>query len=345
MDPQEYGIGDKAYIGCPELICEFKKTKTKKVLMAAELEHNLILQHYRGRNEHMVGECVDGKEALCGKWRGNYSLICAIVKLTVHMSTLQERMKGPRYDVYGPWPHFPGAGMPQSAADPAAQAIPATPVAAAVGASESRKPSVGDVWFVPAFLWPNIQPGNTEYGLGWLGSVLRLPASAVPSVVFRCRGEISNACMQMDAFIRYCKFIVVAASSTGAASSAGAAWSGGVASSAGASDGDVSPDDDFTDDDDDYYADIPPWHQRHPPPITGAYSALTHTHTHCSRAHCSWVQARQQQVTTMVVLMRTVTVCHHRHHGLLLLRCRSDKYDLWCLCRQRLQRRLTLRRW
>jgi hypothetical protein len=54
MDPQEYGIGDKAYLGCPELICEVKKTKTKKVLSQGELEFNLTLQHYRGRNEHSV---------------------------------------------------------------------------------------------------------------------------------------------------------------------------------------------------------------------------------------------------------------------------------------------------
>ena len=32
--------------------------------------------------------------------------LSAVMRLTVHMSTLQERMKGPRYDVYGPWPHW-----------------------------------------------------------------------------------------------------------------------------------------------------------------------------------------------------------------------------------------------
>ena len=106
MHPHEYGIGDKAYVGCAELVCEVKKSKKKKVLSADEHEWNLTLQHYRGRNEHMVKEVVQGKEALNSKWRGSYALICAVAKLTVHMTTLQERMKGPHYDVYGPWPHF-----------------------------------------------------------------------------------------------------------------------------------------------------------------------------------------------------------------------------------------------
>jgi hypothetical protein len=47
---------------------------------------------------------VDGRMALCTKWRGSFSLLAAIMKIAVHMVGLEERMKGPRYDVFGPWP-------------------------------------------------------------------------------------------------------------------------------------------------------------------------------------------------------------------------------------------------
>jgi hypothetical protein len=180
-----------------------KKTKTKKVLSQGELEFNLTLQHYRGRNEHSVSECVNGKEALCTAWRGSYSLICAITKLTVHMTTLQERMKGPKYDVYGPWPHFPNAGAPQ-----------ATPPAAASSshpAAPASKPHVGEVWFVPARLWPRLTPGRTAHGSGWLGHILRLKPGPSPSVLFRCEGETSVAEMCMKAFATDCIFVRAAA--------------------------------------------------------------------------------------------------------------------------------------
>ena len=106
MHPREYGIADKAYVGCPELVCEFKKTKKLPNLTSEMKEFNLILQFYRGRGEHSIAEIVQGRDALHTTWRGSYALLSAVTRLTVHMSTLQERMKGPRYDVYGPWPHW-----------------------------------------------------------------------------------------------------------------------------------------------------------------------------------------------------------------------------------------------
>ena len=45
------------------------------------------------------------RKTLSTKWRGPYSLIAAIMKISAHMVGLQERMRGPRYDVFGPWDH------------------------------------------------------------------------------------------------------------------------------------------------------------------------------------------------------------------------------------------------
>ena len=36
-----------------------------------------------------------------------FSLLACIMKIVAHMVGLQERMNGPRYDVFGPWPHAP----------------------------------------------------------------------------------------------------------------------------------------------------------------------------------------------------------------------------------------------
>ena len=103
IKPWEYGLGDKAYVGEPQIITEFKGNN----LTAAQHEFNLTLQHYRGRVEHLIGELVLQRKTLNTKWRGSYSLLAAIMKISAHMVGLQERMKGPRYDVFGPWPVCP----------------------------------------------------------------------------------------------------------------------------------------------------------------------------------------------------------------------------------------------
>ena len=100
IKPWEYGLGDKAYVGERQVITEWKG----KNLPADKVNFNLSVQHYRGRVEHLISEVVSGRKALCTRWRGSFTLLAAIMKITAHMVGLQERMKGPRYDVYGPWP-------------------------------------------------------------------------------------------------------------------------------------------------------------------------------------------------------------------------------------------------
>ena len=103
IKPWEYGLGDKGYVGCPQIITEWKGRN----LTPQQREFNTTVQHYRGRVEHLISEVVNGREALCTRWRGSLSLLAAIMKIAVHMVGLQERMKGPRYDVFGPWPVCP----------------------------------------------------------------------------------------------------------------------------------------------------------------------------------------------------------------------------------------------
>ena len=101
--PFEYGMGDKAYVGVPHMYCEHKKP-TGGELTCEESMDNLFIQHYRGRNEHLIREMRSRKKCFATAWRGSFSLLSAITRFAAHMTGLQERMKGPRYDVYGPWP-------------------------------------------------------------------------------------------------------------------------------------------------------------------------------------------------------------------------------------------------
>ena len=101
--PWEWSLGDKAYVGCPEFLTEFKG----KNLTPQQMTWNNVLQWYRSRNEHMVAEVKQGRKALDTKWRGSFVGLAAILRIVVHMVALQERMRGPRYDCYGPWPVCP----------------------------------------------------------------------------------------------------------------------------------------------------------------------------------------------------------------------------------------------
>ena len=85
------------------MLCEWKGS----YLDAQQIEFNRIVQHYCGRVEHVIAAIVGGRNALCTKWRGSIALLAAILKIAVHMVGLQERTKGPRYDVFGPWPVCP----------------------------------------------------------------------------------------------------------------------------------------------------------------------------------------------------------------------------------------------
>ena len=100
IKPWEYGLGDKAYVGQRQIITEWKGRN----LSLEKQRFNKTVQHYRGRVEHLIGQVVDNRMALCTTWRGSFTLLAAVMKIAAHMVGLQERMKGPRYDVFGPWP-------------------------------------------------------------------------------------------------------------------------------------------------------------------------------------------------------------------------------------------------
>jgi hypothetical protein len=104
--PWEYALGDKAYVGCPEFLTEFKNFGT---LSAEQRNWNDTLQFFRGRNEHLVAAVKDGRKALSTTWRGSFAGLAAVLRVVMHMVALEERMLGPRYDCFGPWPVCPNS--------------------------------------------------------------------------------------------------------------------------------------------------------------------------------------------------------------------------------------------
>ena len=50
-----------------------------------------------------MAELKQPRATLNSRWRGSYSFLSAVAKIAAHVVGLQERMKGPRYDCYGPW--------------------------------------------------------------------------------------------------------------------------------------------------------------------------------------------------------------------------------------------------
>ena len=65
------------------------------------------MQFFRGRNEHLVAAVKTGRKALDTTWRGSFLGLAAVLRVVMHMVTLEERMLGPRYDCFGPWPVCP----------------------------------------------------------------------------------------------------------------------------------------------------------------------------------------------------------------------------------------------
>ena len=39
-----------------------------------------MIQHYRGRNEHLMAELKQSRAAINSRWRGSYSLLAAVTK-------------------------------------------------------------------------------------------------------------------------------------------------------------------------------------------------------------------------------------------------------------------------
>ena len=99
--------GDKAYFGCDEFVTEWKKPYGGQ-LSRQQLWDNRLVQHYRGANaEAMVSQLKSPRKSLSGKWRGSLSFLAAVLHIAINMVGLEERMRGPRFDHYGPWPVAP----------------------------------------------------------------------------------------------------------------------------------------------------------------------------------------------------------------------------------------------
>ena len=92
--------------GVPDGVQRLRR-RPRGALTEDQVDFNNMLQFYRGRNEHLVAAVKNGRNALDTKWRGSFLGLAAVLRIVVHMVTLQERMQGPRYECFGPWPVCP----------------------------------------------------------------------------------------------------------------------------------------------------------------------------------------------------------------------------------------------
>ena len=105
MKRWEFGLADKIYVGDPQLLTEFKGRTS--ALARHQVTYNRILQFYRARVKHCVTHITKGHTVFKQKWKGQFKLIDAITKICVHLYTLEMLFEGPKYDMFGPWPHHP----------------------------------------------------------------------------------------------------------------------------------------------------------------------------------------------------------------------------------------------
>jgi len=105
MFPWEYCLADKAYVGDDHCLAEIKG-KTRN-LRADQISYNKMIQFYRSRVEHAVKHIQKGHRVFSEKWRGSFCMIDAMTTICVHLRALQVLFEGPKYDIYGPWPHYP----------------------------------------------------------------------------------------------------------------------------------------------------------------------------------------------------------------------------------------------
>ena len=77
--PSHAGIADKAYVGCPELICEFKGKE--ETLLSEQIEFNLHLQWYRARTEHLIGDVKKKMKIFKQPWGGSYTQMSAMTRM------------------------------------------------------------------------------------------------------------------------------------------------------------------------------------------------------------------------------------------------------------------------
>lgn len=107
FEPWEWGIGDGAFIGNPNILVAFQNQEGKQ-LNDDQLHFNGWFNYWRGRVEHIIGE-VKNHDMLSGVFRGSFVLLHAATRLTVHLTNVKIKLNPPRYETVGPWRHEPGS--------------------------------------------------------------------------------------------------------------------------------------------------------------------------------------------------------------------------------------------
>jgi hypothetical protein len=106
----EYGYGDTAYSGCPDVLTNYEPipqgTRPSIPITPTEKAFNENMNRVRARIEHSVAEHRRGRMMFNTKFRGDPALLKAAHFLIAHANRRARRVPGPKYDLsdasYGP---------------------------------------------------------------------------------------------------------------------------------------------------------------------------------------------------------------------------------------------------
>lgn len=104
--PDEYCIGDGAYIACEGVLTKYTKSSVAGPMTREHRTFNKYFDEVRQRIEHVIGH-IKRRALFRQKFRGSLEHACAFVTIIAHLVNARTRLAGGLYDGFGNWPHFP----------------------------------------------------------------------------------------------------------------------------------------------------------------------------------------------------------------------------------------------
>ena len=101
----EWGIGDGAFEETPHIMVKIQQPDGG-VLTKGDVAVNTVFNYWRLRIEHLMAD-IKKPDLLSGVYRGSYPLLKAGIDITVHSQNINRKLRLPRYETCGPWPHWP----------------------------------------------------------------------------------------------------------------------------------------------------------------------------------------------------------------------------------------------
>lgn len=101
----EYWLADLGYIGCLGLLVKFVQRHLPWPMTRRQKLYNNLQEFYRNRVEQIVSVVKAHRIFKRGVYQGNFEQLEMVLTLVGHVTALELRMFGPRFQTCGPWRH------------------------------------------------------------------------------------------------------------------------------------------------------------------------------------------------------------------------------------------------